>query len=345
MSVKATVIIVNFNSGARLERALGCLARQTLQDFDVIVFDNGSKDGSERTAPPPSLRIQTIANAENIGFAAANNRAAALAAGEWLAFLNPDAYAEPGWLGELVAAAARYPRVRAFGSTQIDASEPTRLDGAGDAYHVFGVPYRGHFGWPLARLPDEGECFAPCAAAAFWSRETFLSLGGFDESFFCYGEDVDLGFRHRLAGGRSIQVPRAVVRHEGSGITGRRSDFTVFHGHRNRIWTFVKNMPSPLFEAALPFHLLINAYLLIRLSLIGSGRAYVRALIAAARGMRPVLAARRRVQAGRAASVGDTARALTWSPIKLARRSADIRPVASSPPGPAQISAGDRVES
>jgi GT2 family glycosyltransferase len=320
-----TVIIVNYNSGGRLRRTLACLDAQTFRDFEAIVFDNHSADGSAAEGEPHAFALETIRSGANIGFAAGNNRAAAQARGQWLAFLNPDAYPEPEWLAELMAATRRHPHADAFGSTQIDANNPSRLDGAGDGYHVFGVPWRGHFGWPVKSLPPEGECFAPCAAAALYRREAFLALGGFDESFFCYGEDVDLGFRLRLAGGRAIQVPAARVLHEGSGITGRRSAFTIFHGHRNRIWTFVKNMPGEIFWPMLPFHVAVNAYLLLRFSLIGSGGAYARALGAALSGMGGAWRARRRVQIARRAELGAIAKALTWSPLKPARREADIR--------------------
>jgi GT2 family glycosyltransferase len=328
------VIIVNYNSGARLRRTIAALERQTFKDFETLVFDNGSTDGSADGLRSDIMRLRTIKAGANLGFAAGNNRAVEQVSAEWVAFLNPDAYPFPDWLEELLAAARRRPDADAFGSTQIDAHDENRLDGAGDAYHIFGVPYRGHFGWPVAKLPPEGECFAPCAAAALYRRKTFLSLGGFDESFFCYGEDVDLAFRLRLAGGRAVQAAAARVLHEGSGITGRRSDFTVFHGHRNRIWTFVKNMPGPIFWPALPFHLLINVYLLARLSLIGSGAAYLRALGAAARGMPRIWRERAAAQKTRTAAVGDILRILTLSPARLARRQADIRPVARQAAAP-----------
>lgn len=321
------VIIVNFNSGGRIRKVVAALERQTFRDFEAIIFDNSSTDGSADDLSSEKIRLRTIRNEANIGFAAGNNRAAATVDAEWLAFLNPDAYPEPDWLEQLLAAAARCEGADAFGSTQIDAADPNRLDGAGDAYHVFGVPYRGHFGWPVESLPPEGECFAACAAAAMYRRRTFLDLGGFDETFFCYGEDVDLGFRLRLAGGRTVQVAAARVRHEGSGVTGRRSDFTVFHGHRNRIWTFVKNMPGPIFWPALPFHLLVNLYLLARLSLIGSGPAYVRAMGAALAGLPRIIEARRVEQDRRRVGAAEIWRMLTISPVRLARRQADIRPV------------------
>ena len=326
MTPKVTVIIVNYNSGPRLQRAMSCLAAQTFADFDVVIVDNASIDGSLGGVEAGALRLQTISNGANLGFAAANNQAAKIAKGEWFAFLNPDAYPEPDWLEQLIAATARYPDADAFGSTQIDAADAARLDGAGDGYHVFGLPYRGHFGWPVAKLPVEGECFAPCAAAALYRRAAFEALGGFDESFFCYGEDVDLGFRLRLAGGRAVQVARARVHHEGSGVAGRRSDFTLYHGHRNRVWTFVKNMPAALLWPALPFHLLLNLALLVRFIQLGAGAVYWRAMKDAALGLGPVLEQRRAVQRARRARLSDIARVLTWSPVKAIRREAVIRP-------------------
>lgn len=325
MPSKVTVIIVNYNSGVRLKRAIACLAAQTFTDFDIIVVDNASLDGSAEALDGEALRLQIIVNAENLGFAAANNQAAKLAAGEWLAFLNPDAYPDPDWLEQLIAATARYPQADAFGSTQVNAADEMLLDGAGDGYLFCGLPYRGHFGWPLAKLPGEGECFAPCAAAALYRRSTFEALGGFDESFFCYGEDVDLGFRLRLAGGRAVQVARARVLHEGSGVTGRRSDFTLYHGHRNRVWTFVKNMPTPLLWPALPFHLFLNVALQVRFVQLGAGGAYWRAMKDAICGLGPVLEKRRAVQHARRARISEIASALTWSPVKAIKRQAVIR--------------------
>ncbi|MBI1365878.1 MAG: glycosyltransferase [Alphaproteobacteria bacterium] len=331
MARAVTVIIVNFNAGARLARVIAHLRAQVFQDFDVIVFDNASSDGSADGLEAGALDLRVIKSAENLGFAAGNNRAAREAAGEWIAFLNPDAYPEPGWLAALMNAAARHPGVDAFGSLQIDAGDPARLDGAGDAYHVFGLPWRGGFGWPAALAPEEGECFAPCAAAALYRRATFDALGGFDESFFCYGEDVDLGFRLRLAGGRAVEVPGARVAHEGSGVTGRRSEFTTYHGHRNRIWTYFKNMPGAILWPMLPFHLLTDVYLLLRLSAIGLGGAYLKAMRDAWKDRARIFAERRRIQASRRVSFADLARALSWSPFAVMQRAPVIRAVKPAP--------------
>ncbi|HXI87420.1 MAG TPA: hypothetical protein VNH64_08175, partial [Parvularculaceae bacterium] len=129
----------------------------------------------------------------------------------------------------------------------------------------------------------------------------------------------------RLAGGRAVEVPAARVSHEGSGVTGRRSDFTTYHGHRNRLWTYFKNMPGPILWPMLPFHLLVNAYLLMRLSAKGLGAPYVRAMRDAWRDRARIFVERRRIQAARRASLGAIAGALSWSPFALMRRAPVIR--------------------
>lgn len=324
MAPRVSVIIVNYNAGARLQRCVACLKAQTFRDFETIVVDNASADGSAdflRNDPFAAL----IEAGANLGFAAANNLAAKSATGEWLAFLNPDAYAEPDWLAELLAAAERHPEIDAFGSTQLDAANPARIDGAGDVYHASGISWRGCYGRPRDALPPEGECFAPCAAAAMYRKSVFGALGGFEERFFCYAEDADLGFKLRLAGGGAMQAPKAVVLHEGSGVTGKESEFTVYHGHRNRIWAYLLNMPLPLLLATLPMHVALNVSALLRFALSGGGPAYLRALKDAAAGLPAIWRLRQARQRARKASIADIARALTWSPLKMMRREADIR--------------------
>ncbi len=325
MAAQISVIIVNYNSGARLERCVACLKAQSFQDFETIIIDNASTDGSADFARGDETLTLIDAGA-NLGFAAGNNVAAKQAEGEWLAFLNPDAYADPDWLAEFRAAAARHPEIDAFGSTQLDAANPQRIDGAGDAYHAFGVSWRGCYGWPKEKLPPEGECFAPCGAAAFYRKNVFEDLGGFEERFFCYAEDADLGFKLRLAGGGAMQAPKAVVLHEGSGVTGKESDFTLYHGHRNRVWTYILNTPLPLLVITAPFHMLLNLYLLGRFTVSGGAGSYLRAMKDAAKGLPETWTQRKARQRDRKASVRDIARALTWSPLKMARREADIRP-------------------
>jgi GT2 family glycosyltransferase len=243
----ARVIVVNHNAGPLLQLCVDALAAQTLAEFEAVIVDNASSDGSIEALRLPDDRFRIELARANLGFAAANNLAARNCKPAWIVTLNPDAEPRAIWLEDLRRATLRYPKVRMFGSTQIDARHPDRVDGFGDVYSIFGTAWRGASGWPVAALPpDDREVFAPCAAAALYARDAFLSAGGFDESFFCYLEDVDLGFCLRLRGERCVQVRRAEVLQVGSAIAGSASDFFLFHSQRNRLWVMLKNVPSPL---------------------------------------------------------------------------------------------------
>ncbi len=214
-----SLVIVNYNSGDHLAETVQAVAAQTFDNFEATVVDNHSSDGSllrAQAAVGEDDRFTFLYAKGNIGFAAGCNLGAQRARGEWLAFLNPDATPASDWLEQLLAATRRHPDVVMFGSTQIDATDPRRLDGAGDHYFATGMPWRGGRGWPVQDLPREGEVFAPCAAACFMRADAFRHVRGFDERFFCYVEDIDLAFRLRLMGHRCIQVCDAVVRHVGA---------------------------------------------------------------------------------------------------------------------------------
>ena len=319
------VVIVSYNSRAHLPRCVDALSRQTFTDFEAIIIDNESSDGTLDALGPLRERFRILRAGANLGFARANNWAARETEAPWLATLNPDAFPEPDWLERLMQATARHPDVVMFGSTQIDSRRPDRLDGAGDVYHAAGLVWRGDEGRPVTLVPRESEVFGPCAAAALYRRDAFLAEGGFDERYFCYCEDNDLAFRLRLAGGRCIQVGDAVVRHVGSAATGRHSAFSVYHGTRNRLWTFVKNMPGPLFWPLLPVHLAVSLLLLLRAAGSGTLGPTWRGFADAIRGLGPVWADRREIQRRRRVPLGQIARALNWSPLAPLRRDRALR--------------------
>jgi GT2 family glycosyltransferase len=244
----------------------------------------------------------------NTGFAVANNLAiaAASADSEWIALINPDAFASPHWLEELMAAANANPRFDVFGSKLINANHPTLLDGAGDVYHMSGLVWRMGHG---AALPTDVEAvhevFSPCAGAALYRRSALRETGGFDEDYFCYVEDVDLGFRLRLAGYRCLYVPESIAHHIGSGTTGgQHSAFALYHGHRNLVWTFVKNMPGILFWLLLPLHVALNLVSIILFSFRGHGKIILRAKRDACLGLPEMWRKRRHIQKNRVVTIG-----------------------------------------
>jgi GT2 family glycosyltransferase len=297
--VAVSVVIVCWNSAETLPICLQSLAAQTWQDFEVILIDN-TPDGRETSGiagrfPGLQLRVEQLHH--NSGFAAASNRGARLAVGRWLALLNPDAFPEPDWLEQLLAAATAFPK-SFFASRQIQVVRPMLLDGEGDIYYTSGLALRANYNVPHVGIAPPRQVFSACAAAALYPRDEFLAAGGFDEDFFAYHEDVDLGFRLRLRGLRCFLVQAAAVRHVGAASTGHRSDFAIYHGHRNMVWTYAKNMPYPWSWLYLPMHFVVNLVAIPYFILAGHGRAIVRAKLDALRGLRRALAKRRIVQAG-----------------------------------------------
>ena len=315
-----TVVIVAYESGAFLQPCVDALALQTFRDFEAVVADNGSRDGSTAALHLPDARFRMQDMGGNLGFALANNQVAQASRAEFLVLLNPDASPDPGWLEALVAATPAYPQAASFGSVQLRLDDDAVLDGIGDVWHVAGLAWRAGEGWPVSRTPGDGQIFSPCGAAALYRREAFLAAGGFDERFFCYCEDLDLGHRLRAAGFTSHRVSAAVVRHAGSGVSGRYSDFTMFHGHRNRIWTFVKNTPGGWFWLLLPYHLAFNLLYLGSAVRRGVFRPVWRSYVAAVAGMGPFWADRKALARGRRSSFAQVLRIMAYTPQSPFRR-------------------------
>jgi N-acetylglucosaminyl-diphospho-decaprenol L-rhamnosyltransferase len=307
------IIIVNYNSGALLAACVDSLAAQTMADFEVVIVDNASSDGSADALRLPDARFRLLCAATNLGFAAANNLGARDCRAPWILTLNPDTDARADMLQAFRRGTVRYPDVTMFGATLLDAADPMIVDGLGDELSIVGIPWRGGHGRPgddfvIADL----EAFSPCAAAGLYARDSFQREGGFDELFFCYLEDVDLGFRLRLSGERCVNLGEAVVLHHGSAISGRNSAFTLYHSFRNRLWLIFKDMPALLLLIALPANLVCSLILLPKFD-AASRRAAFKGL---AHGLRPPLElfrSRRRIQSQRRMSTPDVARMLSWN--------------------------------
>jgi GT2 family glycosyltransferase len=308
MSLKntVTVIIVNWNGGALLAECIRCLRTQTFKPVRVLVVDNASSDGSIAAAGIPADNIELLQMDVNLGFAAANNYALARCDTEFVALLNPDAFPEPDWLERLVGAARSNPEVAAFGSRQLSHDKPEILDGTGDTYHMSGLAWREGYGMrQQSHDLISREIFSPCAAAALYRRKALLGARGFDEDFFCYMEDVDLGFRLRLSGYKALYVPDAVIHHVGSASTGGEwSDFAVYHGFRNPVWVFIKNMPGILFWLLLPLHVALNLASILLFSIRGQGRLILKSKKDAFLGIPRMWRKRREIQKNRVGSLG-----------------------------------------
>jgi GT2 family glycosyltransferase len=310
-AASVTIIIVNWNSGALLTQCVAQLAKQSHQPDSILIIDNASTDGSAEFAHSiPALTVQRLET--NLGFAAANNFALADCHAEFVALLNPDAFPEPDWLENLLRTAQANPDFAAFGSRQMAYGLDGVVDGAGDIYHCSGLVWRQEYGRAQSVLENiSSEIFSPCACAALYRRDALKSVGGFDEDYFCYVEDVDLGFRLRLAGYKAMYVADAVVYHVGSATTGgRHSDFSLYHGHRNLVLTYIKDMPGILFWLFLPFHILLNLITVVYFSLRGQGKIIIRAKFDALRSAPKMWKKRKDIQQNRKASIREIWRAL-----------------------------------
>ncbi|MEZ5419470.1 MAG: glycosyltransferase [Vicinamibacterales bacterium] len=212
--MRVGLIIVTHNAAALVERCLRAVALQSRRPDRILVVDNASGDDTvtrvAEVAAELALTVEVVAERDNLGFARANNLAVdALEDCEWVALLNPDAYPDQAWLASLLAAAARHPAAAALGARLMQDGRADVLDGAGDEYHVSGLVWRRGHRQPVAGVPGalvERRVIATCAAAAIYRRRDWIEAGGFDPRFFCYVEDVDLGFRLCLHGREAVRA-------------------------------------------------------------------------------------------------------------------------------------------
>ena len=329
------IVIVNYNAGPLLQICIDAVASQTLSAFETVIVDNASNTRPISSLRLPDGRFEIQHAVDNIGFAAATNLGAKGSTVPWIATLNPDTRPRPDWLAELRSATVRHKWATMFGSTQLAMNNPKIVDGFGDVLSAFGSAWRSGNGRTVRELPT-GDCevFSPCAAAALYARESFDRAGGFDESFFCYLEDLDLGFRLRLKGERCVQVRRAEVLHAGSAITGHLSNFSVFHSFRNRIWLFAKNTPLPLLAPIFGMQSAGIALSLARPTARSYRRAALKGVWAGLQGLPSVLHSRTKVQRSRVKSTCEVARMMVWNPLKSRPRGRInvFRPISNSQP-------------
>jgi len=269
-----SVIVVNWNGLAYLPECLDSLAAQSYAALEVLVVENGSTDGSvEYLRGQRAGRLRLVENPSNLGFAGGNNLGIRASKGAYLALLNNDAVADPRWIEALVAAAETDPGVGMCASRIYVWRQPGLLDSAGLLVSGDGIGRgRGRLEPDGERYEKEADVLLPSACAALYRRSMLDEIGLFDEDFFAYCEDTDLGLRARIAGWRCRYVPGAVVRHHYSGSTAPHSPFKAFHVERNRIWVVVKCFPAGM-AAASPAYTLGRYALQLYSAVIGRGAA------------------------------------------------------------------------
>ncbi len=242
-----SVIVVNWNRHRMLRNCLTTLYQQTYINLELIVVDNGSTDDSVALLERDFPHVKLIRNTENKGFCTANNQGIQAAHGKWIALLNNDAEAEPDWIAALHSVLQNRPRVGMAASKILVYEEPARIDKVG---HLM-FPDGQNRGRGTGAL-DQGQFDAvepvlwPDGCAAMYRRSMLEEIGGFDEDFFAYGDDAELGLRARIAGWECLYTPKAVVRHHRGSTLGLRSVRRLMLIERNRVLLAAKLFPWSL---------------------------------------------------------------------------------------------------
>jgi GT2 family glycosyltransferase len=298
-----SVVVPNLDGAELLGPCLEALSAQTVDGVETIVVDNGSRDGSVALVRERFPDVTVIELSENHGFAGAMNAGIEAAAAPLVAFLNNDAVAAPDWLAELAACLERHPRAAATTAKLVGTTGEDTLDGAGDGLTRSFLPFvHGH------GRPDDGswdaetEVFGASGTASLWRAEVLRELGGFDERFFAYYEDVDLSFRARLRGHELWYAPRAVASHRRGATAGSDLRFSLHNPARNRWYFLLKDAPAGLLLRH-PLGLLAGeAFWWLRALRARSPRTLLRAYGQVMRELRPLLSERRTLQRSRVVS-------------------------------------------
>ena len=240
------VIVLNYNGKHFLGPCLEALSGQTFQDFETLVVDNGSSDGSVDFLREQYPDVKVLALPKNYGFAGGNNRGIEATTSKYVALLNNDTEVSPEWLHALVDVLELKPEVGSCASKMIQISDRFTVDTVGDLYYAYGGAEKRGFGEPADLYDEPSMVFGACAGAAIYRREMLDDIGLLDEDFFVYYEDVDLSFRAQLRGYRCQYVPAAVVYHHVSGFFAKHLGEKGRLSRRNMLEVLVKNMPVSL---------------------------------------------------------------------------------------------------
>lgn len=242
-----SVIIPNWNGKRFLAECLDSVREQTFRDFETILVDNGSTDGSAGFVEERYPWVRTIRNKRNLGFTGGNNVGIRLAGGKYIVLLNNDTWAEPTWLEELTKAIGSDRQVGMWASKVYSYYQRDRIEAVGELLYWDGLNRaRGQYEKDRGQYEEIEEILFPPGCGCMYLKEILDEMGLFDEDFFAYGDDAEIGIRARMAGWKCLYVPGAIVYHKNSGTAGQYSPVKAFHVERNRFWITIKYFPLPL---------------------------------------------------------------------------------------------------
>ena len=297
--MKVSVIILNWNGKKFLKECLDSLGAQTYREFETVLVDNGSTDGSAEFVRENYPRVRLVTLPENTGFAEGNNRGLSACEGEYIVTLNNDTKVAPDFLAEVARSVEENTSIGMVAAKMRNCYQPELLDAVGLKIGTNGLGYNIGVGETDAGQYDGAVVFGPCGGAALYRRVMLDEIGFFDPDFFAYYEDFDLAWRGRLAGWTCVAAPRALVYHVHSATSGEWSPFKVYQTHRNKWYVIIKNWPAALLARYLPVVLFVDAASFCLALLRGRGLAALRARLDLLRGLGLLLRKRGNVQGKR----------------------------------------------
>ena len=252
--MEVSVVIPNFNGIAFLDSVLASLEGQTLNNFEVILVDNGSTDGSCSFVTANYPWVHLIELSENFGFCGAVNAGIRAAKAPYVLLLNTDTEVKEDFVEEMLAAIRRHKNAFSCGARMVQYHDRDKLDDVGNYYCALGWSFARGRGKDIHAYETEDRIFSACAGAAIYRKKILEKIGYFDEEHFAYLEDTDIGYRARIYGYENWYAPKAIVYHVGSGTSGSRyNQFKTRYSSRNNIYLIYKNMPLLQIILNLPF--------------------------------------------------------------------------------------------
>ena len=273
--MEVSVVIPNFNGIAFLDSVLASLEGQTLNNFEVILVDNGSTDGSCSFVTANYPWVHLIELSENFGFCGAVNAGIRAAKAPYVLLLNNDTEVKEDFVEEMLAAIRRHKNAFSCGARMVQYHDRDKLDDVGNYYCALGWSFARGRGKDIHAYETEDRIFSACAGAAIYRKKILEKIGYFDEEHFAYLEDTDIGYRARIYGYENWYAPKAIVYHVGSGTSGSRyNQFKTRYSSRNNIYLIYKNMPLLQIILNLPF--LVTGFLVkfLFFAVKGMGKEY-----------------------------------------------------------------------
>jgi GT2 family glycosyltransferase len=309
-----SVIILNWNGKQFLRDCLSALRRQTLRDFEAILVDNGSQDGSAEYVRTHFPEVKLLALPDNRGFTGGNIAGYEQTRGELVVLLNNDTEAHPNWLEEIYRASQTYPKAGSFASKMMYFDERGRVENCGFDLGIAGTTLdlgRDELDGPDWSHPR--NVFGACGGAVAYRRSMLDDVGFLDPEFFLIYEDVDLSFRAQLRGYDCVYIPGAIVYHHYRASIGKSSARQVFFSQRNIELVYLKNMPLGLILRSMPERLIYEVGAAVYFVRHGAGSDFLRAKLDVVRCLPQILRQRKEIQKGRTASTSQLKMALRKS--------------------------------